>query len=82
MGSSYDPAWLHVDGESPKRAAAIKPLESYLGKIVTGQAVSSQVFRTAIEELTTGIALLTGEQPFISEEMDRRDAGEHREGFA
>ncbi|SEM23954.1 alpha-glucuronidase [Paenibacillus sp. cl141a] len=70
MNSSYDPAWLQVDGSSLKHAAAIKPLESYLGKIVTAQAVSSQVFRTAIEELTTGIALLTGEQPFISEEIE------------
>lgn len=70
MNSSYDQAWLQVNGSSLKQAAAIKPLESYLGKIVTAQAVSSQVFRTAIEELTTGIALLTGEQPLLREEMD------------
>ncbi|WP_176475654.1 MULTISPECIES: hypothetical protein [Paenibacillus] len=63
MGSSYDPAWLQVDGSSLKHATTIKPLESHLGKIVTTQAVSSQVFRMAIEESTMGIALLTGEQP-------------------
>lgn len=70
MNTSYDQAWFHVDGDSPKHAAAIKPLEHYLGKIVTVQGASSPVFHTAIHELTEGITLLTGKQPIIAEEMD------------
>lgn len=67
MNTSYDPACLQVNGDTMKRAAATA--RKLFEQIVTAQAVSSQVFRTAIEELTTGTAQLTGEQPLLREEI-------------
>lgn len=68
MNRIFDPAWLNFDGRSAERFETFKPLEGYLRKIVTAEANPSQVFRTAIQELTGGIALLTGEEPEVIHE--------------
>ncbi|MFD3259406.1 alpha-glucuronidase family glycosyl hydrolase [Paenibacillus lentus] len=68
MNSNYDLTWLRYDGASAERSAAIKPIEGYLNHIVTAAGVHSKVFRTAIQELTKGIASLRGEQPSVGHE--------------
>ncbi|GAA0137545.1 xylan alpha-(1-_2)-glucuronosidase [Paenibacillus sp. YSY-4.3] len=65
MNSNYDLAWLRYDGATAERSAAIKPFEGYLSNIVAAGEGASEVFRTAIQELTEGIAKLTGKQPAV-----------------
>lgn len=65
MNSNYDLAWLRYGGASVERSAAIQLFEGYLSNIVAAGEGSSPLFRTAVQELTEGLAKLTGKQPAV-----------------